>query len=564
MESNNIKRRRRFSKKVKTGCSVCRIRRIKCDETKPECNKCVRSGWSCSYSNCQAEESVSGSTTSPRHKRCSTRQIESLPTPERGPNLVIGTIEEQRSFHFFQTVTFIDLHGVFNLDFWPSVLQAAQRHPAIRHAASAIGAMHAKFLRDEVKGSSSPSSEDEALDEEYTFALKQCNAAIKSLMAMPENTDYLRRQEVALVSCILFMAFDSLQGDKIQAISHLRSGMTLLEDTAARFQKANNSHINEQRCQELCIDWNVLRTVFTTWDVQARLIMDAETRAGWDFGRPTQRLRIPLPLELQNIENVRAVVDDLTNKVFVLISSLVYPSNHEDKNSLLEQYRNLSQCHTRVQGILTKFKSSSSKLKSISQASLYTAEMYMLTNHIALRMCAARFDNNAQNVSRDTDYNIFTEMELSFAQVLVLAEKAMQIMERSQEKKLTTTSLSSHASSRPIFSVGLGLVQPLFNVAMNSRNNTLREKAIVMLQRHNRKEGLLDSPCAAAIARTHMEIERGQYNRLSLDIKDQSAPVTILLWETKHIGPKKIKLRFVTNRKTANDINEVIEHSVQY
>lgn len=34
------------------GCGVCRERRIKCDETKPECLKCIRSGRTCSgYSN---------------------------------------------------------------------------------------------------------------------------------------------------------------------------------------------------------------------------------------------------------------------------------------------------------------------------------------------------------------------------------------------------------------------------------------------------------------------------------------------------------------------------------
>jgi hypothetical protein len=31
-----------------TGCSQCRAKKIKCDEAKPFCSRCVRSGWECS------------------------------------------------------------------------------------------------------------------------------------------------------------------------------------------------------------------------------------------------------------------------------------------------------------------------------------------------------------------------------------------------------------------------------------------------------------------------------------------------------------------------------------
>jgi hypothetical protein len=30
--------------KVKTGCITCKIRRVKCDETKPECRRCIKFG----------------------------------------------------------------------------------------------------------------------------------------------------------------------------------------------------------------------------------------------------------------------------------------------------------------------------------------------------------------------------------------------------------------------------------------------------------------------------------------------------------------------------------------
>src|SRR5277367_5744642 len=38
---------KQVKKRTKTGCQTCRSRRIKCDEAKPECMKCVKSSRKC-------------------------------------------------------------------------------------------------------------------------------------------------------------------------------------------------------------------------------------------------------------------------------------------------------------------------------------------------------------------------------------------------------------------------------------------------------------------------------------------------------------------------------------
>ncbi|OAA78575.1 C6 zinc finger domain protein [Akanthomyces lecanii RCEF 1005] len=40
-------RRKRWAPKVKTGCVTCRVRRVKCDETKPHCKRCTAYGYVC-------------------------------------------------------------------------------------------------------------------------------------------------------------------------------------------------------------------------------------------------------------------------------------------------------------------------------------------------------------------------------------------------------------------------------------------------------------------------------------------------------------------------------------
>lgn len=47
-QSDPKKRKRNFSNRTKTGCMTCRRRKKKCDESRPECNNCLRGGFVCS------------------------------------------------------------------------------------------------------------------------------------------------------------------------------------------------------------------------------------------------------------------------------------------------------------------------------------------------------------------------------------------------------------------------------------------------------------------------------------------------------------------------------------
>ncbi|KAH8659771.1 hypothetical protein BX600DRAFT_499107 [Xylariales sp. PMI_506] len=50
MGGNTNTRQRRFHHKSREGCSTCKRRRVKCDEGRPECTRCVNSSHTCHYS----------------------------------------------------------------------------------------------------------------------------------------------------------------------------------------------------------------------------------------------------------------------------------------------------------------------------------------------------------------------------------------------------------------------------------------------------------------------------------------------------------------------------------
>ncbi|RFU23729.1 hypothetical protein B7463_g12608, partial [Scytalidium lignicola] len=58
-----IRRSRASKPKVRTGCTTCKIRHVKCDETKPACMRCVKFGRQCDgYAQQKTGETASSSS----------------------------------------------------------------------------------------------------------------------------------------------------------------------------------------------------------------------------------------------------------------------------------------------------------------------------------------------------------------------------------------------------------------------------------------------------------------------------------------------------------------------
>lgn len=154
------------------------VRRVKCDETRPECLRCTSTRRVCDgYSQVQwSDPSNSMAVTA-------------------GPSTDIHDCSQsRRSFAFFMQRTSPQFAGFFGSVFWERlVLQTAHHEPAIRHAIVAIGSLHEQ--------------KTVATDPEVIFALKQYNLAIKKLLA-PQSQTGERGVDVCLISCILFTCFE--------------------------------------------------------------------------------------------------------------------------------------------------------------------------------------------------------------------------------------------------------------------------------------------------------------------------------------------------------------------
>lgn len=203
---------------------IGRIRRIKCDEAKPYCNRCTKTGRTCD-----------GYTTSSSSSRSPTPDASSLAI-QRLCITTPGNTQEKRGLSFFVTNTAAELSGFYDTSFWGElVLQASSSESSLRHAVIAIGSLHEEFSKRrpgdvDSAGNSprSPAYERDLDSKEQIFAINQYTKALTSLRKSLASDN--QPPLAALMSCILFVCFDSLRGYYNNAMVHLKSGLRILKD----------------------------------------------------------------------------------------------------------------------------------------------------------------------------------------------------------------------------------------------------------------------------------------------------------------------------------------------
>ena len=181
---------------------------MKCDETKPECNRCTSTGRKCDgYRSVEAVNDSGASATSlglMAQAEIDSRTKRAVPT--LSPKLLLdsaGGEQEHRNYYFFRQRTVPQLSGCFGSEFWERLVpRTTHHHLAIRHAVLALGSLHERFERGD--RSIFASNMDNA---QGGFALQQYNKAIQSLIKV-FSTNERQPMDICLIACVLFACFE--------------------------------------------------------------------------------------------------------------------------------------------------------------------------------------------------------------------------------------------------------------------------------------------------------------------------------------------------------------------
>jgi hypothetical protein len=240
--SRTISRRSRgrvFAPKVKTGCKACkyvsfffastrsslilhRTRRVKCDEDKPECLRCLQYYGSCS-----------GYLTPPQSETTATlRPLARRPSPSVERPFTVLEFEDDTSslyFRVYQEETSPELNGVFASSFWSQIiLQESHRHEFVLKAICAIGALNKATKADHwavLLPENSEMLRAEAITHRES-ALKMYGSALRHMRALAATSQHDLRRIV--ISSLLVYAFETFHGSPDVAFSHSLIGDRLI------------------------------------------------------------------------------------------------------------------------------------------------------------------------------------------------------------------------------------------------------------------------------------------------------------------------------------------------
>ncbi|EUC44657.1 hypothetical protein COCMIDRAFT_6077 [Bipolaris oryzae ATCC 44560] len=197
--------------------SHARARKVKCDETKPVCNRCLSTGRTCEGYGAQGG---GGNTYLDRYGRRSQPTTTSSEVQLSKPLAKSFPSDELRYLELYKQRVSWTSSGWFGYPFWhATVIPALASEPAILHAVVALSAAHeCNFIPGQ------------SIDTRERFVLKQYSQAITALQPMLARTSDTQDVAVVLVTCMLFTFLEYLRGRHEIAETHLKNGIKLLGD----------------------------------------------------------------------------------------------------------------------------------------------------------------------------------------------------------------------------------------------------------------------------------------------------------------------------------------------
>ncbi|KAI1629070.1 hypothetical protein EDD37DRAFT_615984 [Exophiala viscosa] len=457
-------RKRSYAPKTRSGCLTCKlviIRKVKCDESKPDCDRCLSTGRRCD-----------GYETEQRSQ--DGLVLYKPQTISRPPSFSILSAQESRSFQYFYEQTSSQLSGFHGCDFWSgTVLQLASEDEAVRHGVVALASLHENFGVGRVNGG----------DSEH-FALKQYNLAIRRHMNQLESPKSQAGIECHLAACLIFISIEIIRG-------HFASSLSLLKKSFGVFEELlrNRKYLQKTASNDLL---KTFGSQLNRLESQAVGLVGAKA-----WGTPyASRIRGPppkLPKAFSSAAEARDYFEYYANAFILGSGTSSGPANVAPMDNDIQQGDLRAQLYifNHWSNGLDDLIGRSNNMPANERAALGVLQIERLILTTSLDVITQR-----TSVDLQVMWDKYTD---TFAQIVNLAQSILEMVEPSNDK--------APASRKPYFTLDLGLVGPLYDIARRCRDPQIRRRAIGLLYAYPRQEGMFDGVLAARVAERVVEIE---------------------------------------------------------
>ncbi|KAH8594651.1 hypothetical protein B0O99DRAFT_171660 [Bisporella sp. PMI_857] len=224
------KRHRASKPKVKSGCWTCKKRRIKCDESRPCCQRCITFGTQCEGYEPRAKPERPSSKEPDKIR--SIIPLLSL-EPFEAANIFQDDEEYQYFIHFREATVFeLCEHMGFSGNLWNYItMQACSAEPCLRMLLISLASL----------SKSATDAKREAIHQQY--ALKQYGKSLRGLQKRMSTRDEPHAGRIALIASLMIFCFETQFGCIDAAVSHMRTALGILNRRLATIDNPTFSHI---------------------------------------------------------------------------------------------------------------------------------------------------------------------------------------------------------------------------------------------------------------------------------------------------------------------------------
>ncbi|KAJ5682811.1 transcriptional regulator family: Fungal Specific TF [Penicillium macrosclerotiorum] len=454
------------STKSKTGCDTCKVRRVRCGEEKPCCTRCTSTGRRCSYSTASAPKGtgtfngLNFSSGNPSVSLAGT--FSSVLESQAG-------LRERRAFEYYFHQAGPSLSGDLDVSFWRiCVLQICRMEPAVWDAIISLGALYERPPVQETppfRLINDPATIQHAYHHE---ALIWYSRSLATLQArIDQGTADIG---VSLISCLLFIAIELLQGNRNAALTLYKQGLRLMAST-------DRTPLG-----------SIIRPIFRrmgTW---------ASIRHGFCENSDSLNLAIPIQ-RFASIDEARNVLCEIVAEMIGLNTATkehwhqVTGSHEYDSPVLMARkeqlerrlhdwyrlFMSLEPTHTLGSGEMTK--------------KIDGAKALLLMTYLSVLI--------EVQTTLDLDQTAYDSYELEFSQILVHASTALAATRRPDDKQ-------------PPFMFEMGVFLPLFITALKCRYPRIRRQALRLLWEAPPVQGLFMCEPAAYVVAVLVALEENQ------------------------------------------------------
>ncbi|RDW76173.1 hypothetical protein BP5796_06994 [Coleophoma crateriformis] len=513
-----IKRSREGKPKVRTGCNICKLRRVKCDETKPSCRRCQLAGRECSYRRPPTpavhNENVRQHTFVPIRRRPAILQqqpaadradvapVQPSPLTVYAPSASIpGDSNERRYFQLFVNQVSRDLSGYFFTPFWTRlVLQECHREPAIRLEICALSAL--------CKASASPPSER---DSHYHYALTQQSKALWCFRkVLPKGSVRL-----ALIASLLFTSFHSLQGDVETAAQQISCSIRLLDqwkNSKGNIEGRTGAVSSGQDPANIDPDFMGMLERLELPLLSFIAINPILEYAFEEVKEPTEIRMMPLP---DRFISVRQALPSAIQFCKFCLQHMRIGNAHK----LSPQSTAFHRIFIRNQNTLLTFSSRwkaafAPVLKIVNPRATNFDSIGALVFDIYVQVFESIVVTSlaTDEMVYDDYYNTFRNIVTSSGEILQKDHDLRRATPRRNDKGGPGDGCEGKGEESPTLQLYLGVIPSLFYVATRCREPLIRREAINLLRKWKVRNGIWDSIQAALIAEWVLNMEEAHLN----------------------------------------------------